>query len=616
MTLFNLAMKNVQRNVKDYALYIGSTVFSIIIYFTFATLKYSNNIEALGSSSKPISSLMSASSVILIIFVTIFIVYSNSFFMKKRKKEVALYSLLGIRKRAIGMMLFFENLAIGFVSLVVGSVLGFFASSLLLQVLLKLMGLDLSLTFVFSADALVNTIIVFAVIFIFTSFQGYRVIYRFKLVDLFQAAKKGEALPKGRFIPFILGVIALVSGYSLAMSDPMSSDAWRMFGIFLPIVVIMLTIIGTYLLFHSVLVYVLSKLKGHVKWSWKGLNLLTSSQLLYRIRGNAKTLTMIAILSATTITAGGAIFGLYYNIDRNVEQTMPHTFMWQGEAEAVAEDVVYEGSIQTKKVEEMTADGQAQYSFEVMPTSTYNELAGHLKLDEMEPLAIDEVVIVDPYYDERYSDYKAVYSFEGTDYSVKAISIEGVVNFMTFYGSVAVVADEAYAKFAAEPVEYQYVKVKDYKNEQALSVELAEEKEAFSSATAFYHEMIQSYGALLFIGSFLGLVFLVATGSIIFFKMMTEAEEDADKFRILSKIGVSKKGMLKTIRQQVGVIFFVPLVMGLLHAAFALTALANLLMLEIFVPVVIWMILYTLIYGVYYVVTVRAYYNATRSVTE
>lgn len=615
MTLFSLALKNVQRNVKDYALYIGSTIFSIIIYFTFATLKYSDNIEALGSQSKMVSSLMSASSVVLIIFVAIFIVYSNSFFMKKRKKEVALYSLLGIRKRAIGLMLFFENLVIGFVSLIVGSVLGFFASTILLQVLLKLMGLHLSMTFVFSVDALLNTLLVFAFIFLFTSLQGYRVIYQFKLVDLFHAAKKGEGLPKGRWLTFVLGVGALVAGYSLAMADPLTSETWRMFGIFLPVVVIGLTIAGTYLLFHSVLVFVLSKLKGYVNWTWKGLNLLTSSQLLYRIRGNAKTLTLIAVLSATTMTSGGAIFGLYYNIDKNVHTSMPHTFMWQGEAEKVAANVLYEGSMETKTVEEMAHDDYAQYSFEAMSVSTYNELAAYLKLNKVEALAQDEMMIVDPYYDERYSNYKEVYTFEQRDYRVNAISMDSVVNFQTFYGSVIVVADETYASFAAEPVMYQYVEVADYKNEQALSAALAEGKEAFSSATEQYHASIQGNGALLFIGSFLGLVFLVATGSIIFFKMMTEAEEDAEKYRILNKIGVSKKGMLKTIRQQVGVIFFVPLVLGILHAAFALTALSNLLMLDIFVPVIIWVVLYTVIYAIYYFVTVRSYYNTTRSIS-
>lgn len=99
MTLFNLALKNIRRNMKSYGLYIGSTIFSIIIFFTFATLKHSGDISGLAEKSKQISGIMSASAFVLIIFVAIFILYSNSFFMRKRKKEVALYALMGVRKQ-------------------------------------------------------------------------------------------------------------------------------------------------------------------------------------------------------------------------------------------------------------------------------------------------------------------------------------------------------------------------------------------------------------------------------------------------------------------------------------------------------------------------------------
>ena len=122
MTLFSLARKNIARNFSQYFLYIASMVFSIVIYFTFVTLKYSDTIAEQTASSQKLDSLMSGAAVILIFFVAIFIAYSNSFFMKKRKKEVALYALLGVRNRQIGFMLFFENLLLGLVSLVMGVV--------------------------------------------------------------------------------------------------------------------------------------------------------------------------------------------------------------------------------------------------------------------------------------------------------------------------------------------------------------------------------------------------------------------------------------------------------------------------------------------------------------
>lgn len=200
MTLFSLARKNIQRNLSNYFLYIASMVFSIVIYFTFVTLKYNDDLAALKQSSQQIKGLMGASSIVLLFFIVIFMAYSNSFFMKKRKKEVALYSLLGVRKQKIGLMLFFENLVIGLVSLVFGIVLGFFLSQGLLMILVRLMGYEIVGSLTFSMDALMNTASIFALLFLLTSLQGYRVIYQFKLIDLFHAEKQGEQIPRASLI--------------------------------------------------------------------------------------------------------------------------------------------------------------------------------------------------------------------------------------------------------------------------------------------------------------------------------------------------------------------------------------------------------------------------------
>src|SRR5690625_14846 len=161
MTMSDLAVKNIRRNIKHYALYIGATVFSIIIYFTFATLKHSDKLSGLAEGSRQIRGIMSGSAFVLMIFVAIFILYSNTFFMKKRKKEVALYSLLGVRKRKIGFLLFCENMMIGIISLVIGVCLGFFLSQIFLVILLKLMGIQMVLGFTFSTHAILETTIVF-----------------------------------------------------------------------------------------------------------------------------------------------------------------------------------------------------------------------------------------------------------------------------------------------------------------------------------------------------------------------------------------------------------------------------------------------------------------------
>lgn len=603
MTLFDLAVKNIRRNMKSYSLYIGSTVFSILIYFTFATLKYSNDISGAAETSKQIQGVMGAAAFVLMIFVAIFILYSNSFFMKKRKKEVALYSLLGVRKRSIGFLLFFENMVIGLLSLIIGVVLGFLLSRALLSILLKLMGLDVVAGFTFSTGALINTVIVFFIIFLVTSLMGYRVIYRFKLIDLFHADKKGEEVPKARIVTVFLGVLALAAAYVIALQDLMDSQVWQALGLATPIVIIALTVIGSYLLFHSVLVYVLSALKRNPRWAWKGLHMMTASQLLYRIRGNAKTLTIITVLSATTITSGGAVFGVYYNAEKNVEMYMPYTFMWEGDQQTIDPAIIEsEVSFNSKMIRVPLASYEMEYA--VIDESTYQTLAKNLEWPEVQKLQKGEVFAIDAYYDERWSDKLESVNINDTDYKVAKFFDQALFNVGTLGANAIVVPDQLYEEMDSDEKLLQAVNVIDYKKQREVSDKLAESTENFSSATADYNSSIESLGALLFIGSFLGLVFLVATGSIIFFKMMTEAEEDKAKYAILHKIGVSKKDMKRTIRGQVGVIFIAPLLLGLIHGGVALTATSNLLMMDFLVPVVIWMVAYTLIYAIYYIATV------------
>lgn len=615
MTMSDLAVKNIRRNIKHYALYIGATVFSIIIYFTFATLKYSNNLSGLAEGSGQIRGIMSGSAFVLMIFVAIFILYSNTFFMKKRKKEVALYSLLGVRKRKIGFLLFFENMMIGIISLVIGVGLGFFLSQLFLVILLKLMGIQMELGFTFSTHAIIETTIVFFIIFLVTSLLGYRIIYQFKLIDLFQAASKGEDQPKTRLINVLAGMLTLVLAYWLALQDLATSEVWSKLGPVTPLIIIGLTIIGSYLLFNSVLVYVLTKMKERESWAWKGLNLMTASQLLYRIRGNAKTLTVIATLSATTITAGGAVFGMYYNTDKNVEAFSPFSFMWQGpQQEMPTESVEAAINFEVKDVrisgEEMTKE------YSIINQSTFEQLAKALKWEDIEQIKNKqtEALLIEPFYDERWSEKVGkVVVVDDQQYQIRKMYPKSIFNVQILPGIVLVLSDEQFEALERKATNYHAVQLDNYKKHADLSAQLASSFAAdnFSSAFRNYQELLKSSGVLLFVGSFLGLVFLLATGSIIFFKMMTEAEEDKSKYGILYKIGVSKVDMKRTIRYQIGLVFAAPLLLGLMHGAVALIAFSNLLQMNLWKPILWWMLAYTLVYAIYYLITVRGFYQTT-----
>ncbi|WP_285768770.1 FtsX-like permease family protein [Peribacillus sp. SI8-4] len=624
MTLFSLARKNIARNLSQYILYIASMVFSIIIYFTFVTLKYSDTITEKTESSQNMQSLMSAAAIILIFFVAIFIAYSNSFFMKKRKKEVALYALLGVRNRQIGFMLFFENLLLGLVSLVVGVVLGFLCSKGFMTLLIYLMGYDVMAPFTFSGSAALNTAIVFILIFLVTSFQGYRLIYQFKLIDLFHASKKGEAIPKPSMGVATLGILLIGSGYWLALQDPFSSKVWGQVGFVMTVLIILTSVIaGTFLLFHSVTGFVLMLIKKNEKWLWKGLHVMTVSQLLYRIRGNARTLTVIAVLSATTVTAGGAVYGLYYNTNDQVLTADPNTFMYrQTDAKidqrvsALLPDAKYDETFKALSVtfdaEELNSlDGSEKRMYSVIDEKMYNKLAG---IQGKEVLRVKEghAVILDMGYDPRFSpEYKGktITTVNNLAITFQGYKTQTVLNAGTA-GITLVVSDDTFDALqkAGETVIYRVIGMNNASVD--LSGKIAKEipkAGLFSSAPQDIRNSLENVGSLLFVGSFLGLVFLAATGSIIYFKILTEAEEDKSQYNMLHKMGVSSKEMRKSIALQVAVIFLVPLAAGLCHSVVALKAFSNLLMMDLAKPVMIWMIAYTVIYGLYYILTVASY---------
>ncbi|CAH0249607.1 Bacitracin export permease protein BceB [Peribacillus sp. Bi96] len=627
MTLFSLARKNIARNLTQYFLYIASMVFSIIIYFTFVTLKYSGTIAEQTASSQKLDSLMSGAAVILIFFVVVFIAYSNSFFMKKRKKEVALYALLGVRNRQIGFMLFFENLLLGLVSLVVGIILGFLCSKGFMTLLIYLMGYDVIAPFTFSGSAALNTAIVFLLIFLVTSFQGYRLIYQFKLIDLFHASKKGEAAPKSSMIVAILGVLLIIMGYWLAMQDLFTSKVWEKLGFLMTALIILATVIvGTFLLFHSVTGFVLAMIKKNEKWLWKGLHLMTISQLLYRIRGNARTLTVIAVLSATTVTAGGAVYGLYYNTNDQVMTADPNTFMYQqtdekGEQQvsAVLPNTKYDEYIEARSVTFNTKELNAASAFDssdkriytVISEKTYNKLAAVQDKESLH-VSADNAVILDIGYDKRFSpkyEDKTITTENGTAITFQSFKTQTVLNAGTA-GIAVVVSNDQFIALQKEGKALKYRVIGVDKASTDLSEEIAKqmpEDALFSSAPQDLQTSMESVGSLLFIGSFLGLVFLAATGSIIYFKVLTEAEEDKSQYNMLHKMGVSAKEMRKSIASQVFIIFFVPLAAGLFHSAVALKAFSSILMMDLAKPVLIWMIAYTVIYGLYYLLTVVSY---------
>jgi putative ABC transport system permease protein len=637
MTLFRIARKNIRKNFTNYFLYFSSMIFSIVIYFTFVSLKYDETIAATTESSTKISSVFNAASVVLVIFVAIFIWYSNSFFTRKRKKEIGLYSLLGVRKKQIGRLLFYENFLMGITALLLGILLGSILSKFFVSILMKVMGYDAIANFAISPDAIINTIIVFTLITAITSFHGYRLIYRFKLIDLFQADKEGEKEPKASFIIAVLSVIIIGIGYWLALQNIVESEAWRKIGFMVtPLVIIVSVIFGTYLLFSTLTVYLLKLSKKNKKKFWKGINLISTSQLLYRIKGNARTLTIIAILSATTLAAVGASYSLYYNNKSNAELANPNSIMFINNDEHIANkvnnkisqkedhEIIYHKVIPTLQIEVDTSSlnskmGQIKTSYTIISNRTFNEMAKLQERKDYLSLKGNDAAVLDAGYFEGLSPEYVGSSIPlhvdnlMEDITFKKLMKYNVLNLETANTTV-VISDELFSELekGTNHVNMEAYKFTEEDHAKVLNKEIESilpDDVNFSSFYSNYALGMETAGLIIFIGGFLGLVFLAATGSIIYFKQLTEANSDKERYAILHKIGVNKKEVRKSIAKQVFFIFALPLLAGIAHSAVALTALSRLLQTNLVIPVLICMGVYILIYVIYYFLTVRNYYK-------
>ncbi len=637
MTLFSIARKNIRKNFANYSLYIGSMIFSIIIYFTFVSLKYDQSIQETTETSDKISSVFNGASIVLIIFVAVFIWYSNSFFVKKRKKEVGLYSLLGVRKKQIGRMLFYENFIMGLIALVIGIILGLFLSKVFVIILMKVMGFKAIGSLAISSQAIVNTVIVFILITAITSIHGYRLIYRFKLIELFKAEQEGEKEPKSSITTALIAVLLVGIGYWLALQDILMSEVWRKIGFLVtPILILLTVILGTYLLFSTLTVYLLKLLRKNKKHFWNGINLISTSQLLYRIKGNARTLTIIAVLSATTLTAVGAAYSLYYNNRSNAELINPNSMMFIAKNKNVSKQIdeqiwgakdhkiIYHETVPTFIVDVNISNlhnnnlpDEMEYS--IINNKTFNQLAKLQKRDENLSLQGNEAAALEAGYSEGFSPKYVGASIplkvndENEKITFKNLKKYNVLNTPTA-GMTIVISDELFSKFASNTklVNMEVYKISNEEDAKVLTKKIENLLPAeanFSSFYSNYAQGLESTGLIIFIAGFLGLVFLAATGSIIYFKQLTEATLDKDRYAILHKIGVNKKEVKRSISKQILFIFALPLIAGIAHSIVALTMLSKLMQTNLMIPVSICIGAYVCIYIVYYFLTVRNYYK-------
>ncbi|PEM62615.1 ABC transporter permease [Bacillus toyonensis] len=642
MTLFDIVQRNIRRNFKEYILYFVSLTMSMVIYFIFASLRYSAQIKKVMINNVVVNSVLQSSKVILILFIAIFIIYSTNFFMRKRKKEVGLYSLLGITKKQISTMLFWETIIMGSIALVIGVLMGSLGSKLALELLTNLMKLNVPVYFEFSIKALIDTSVLFLAILLYTAWKSSRVIYQFSLIEMFQADHKGESMPKGSKILAYMSIILLGIGYVLAfyfhevvkfVKRPMEDP------VYVPVIILIAIVLGTYFLFSSYTVIVLKKMRSKKNILYNGMNILNISQLLYRVKGNAKLLAIIALLSAVALTAISTVVSGYFGGQLEAKSEAPYSFSYKKQEDAIEKHIqtVFEENkkknsiIRDFEVEMVTVKGgpfgekgntnlpnppsKIPYDFQLMSQSMLNRNAKNMGVKKVN-LNPGEVFIYNLHEDKNFEKGNRLQlplKVEPETSVIQDVKIRKLTNLGDL---VVIVPDQLYEtiKQTHQPYVVRNIDVRQQKDSEKLTEELLKilPKDNDMKIGSFYKayvDIMDMTGLMLFVGIFLGAVFVLETGSIIYYKQLSEAYANHRYYKTLRKIGVTKKEVRKSISKQVRFSFILPVIIGLSHSLFAVPILTNMPIYTTMIPILIGGGVYSIIYFGYYVLTVYSYFK-------
>ncbi len=633
MDFLEVSKRSIKRNVKDYFLYFISLVGSIIIYFIFVSIKRNESVVALLKESDKVETTFTFAQILLIIFLTIFIFYCNSFFLRKKKKEIALYSLLGIRKEEIAKLLFYETLLVGAAASVLGIISGLFIANICAGLLVKLMGSAFTFTFTISFLSIVEVLITIGAIFFIASWKSKKLIYEHRLVELLYGENQKEEAPTYSSKKAKSAIVLLFIGYVVAFST-------LIFGVVMllltGLVIFGLIVKGTFLLFEQYTVKSLHKVKEDKKKYWNGTNILSISSLFFRIKGNVKMLALLSLLSAVTLCTIGMSSSMYYGAKKTAKLMNPvsYEYVTTGkELDKKVSEEIQKHELGIKNETSITMlsmqgniDGEQMLTgyligngnVQIIKVTDYNKLASMLGHKQVILGSEKEVVLLDPYKS---------YNIEKNSLEGNHVSFEGMKSGLTVVDH----REETVVSAKLAPVglvvqESLFNKLQKGKDVSTVSGfivegngsrELTERigaiipKEAkFQSFEKTNQSELQDGAVLLFASVFLGIVFILATGCILYFKQITEAMAERPAYGMLKKIGLTKKEARESVRKQVGAIFLAPFMLAICHTFFAFLSLMGFGgMFEYSLPLLGSIGVYIVIYFGYYMLTVRSYTN-------
>lgn len=615
-----LAITNIKNNRQFYFPYLLTGIITVAMFYIMCALESNPGIQSM-PGAKDLGLILRLGIGVIGIFAVIFLFYTNSFIIKRRKKELGIYNILGMEKRHIAKILSKEAFFTAIIAIGGGLVTGVLFHKLACMLLYRMIGFNGGITFSFSKKGVMITAILFAIVYLLTYIYDLFQVQLANPIELLQSGNKGEREPKTKAIMAVLGVLCLGTGYFIAITTKNPIKALTLF-----FVAVILVIIGTYLLFTAGSIALLKILRRNKGYYYQTKHFTSVSGMIYRMKQNAVGLANICILSTMVLVAVSTTVSLYVGIEDIMKERYPNEINISAyyDTGAPAEDSI--APIVEKSVKESgrkirheedylelyfaAIKDQGQYSLDKEKVKTAGDrVSGFVVLtredckkkynEEIPELAENEVAL----FTIKKTDMDTLV-LENRSYHVKEIKqFQNTEDFET----IADIMDEYYYVIVndVQDMELLWQLQKEIYQENSSSIsrqvrldidgDSEQKKECFEniktalgpeqakarilidSRQSSLDEFYQIYGGFLFLGLFLGILFLMITVLIIFYKQISEGYDDKERFSIMEKVGMSNDEVKATIRSQVRTVFFLPILMAAVHVGMAFPMIKRLL---------------------------------------
>ncbi|WP_017416533.1 ABC transporter permease [Clostridium tunisiense] len=646
-----LAVINIKKNGKTYFPYMLTCICITAMFYIMEFISVNQGLEVM-SGGDQLKTILKFGTYVIGFFSVVFLFYTNSFLIKRRKKELGLYNILGMEKKHIAKVLFWENFFVALITMALGLILGIALSKLMFLVLLKILNFKVPMGFFISNQSLFKTAVLFGVTFILILMNNLRQIHLSNPVELLKGGQVGEKEPKTKWVLTLIGLISLGTGYYIALTTESPLAALSSF--FMAVILVM---VGTWALFTAGSIALLKALRKNKKFYYKTNHFINVSGMIYRMKQNAIGLANICILSTTVLVMVSTTVSLYIGMEdvlrtryprdisisaKNISKERAEELTSMIKEQAEKQGTAIKNVVKYRSLDLATIQDKNHFTdyhkdiitkdlgfLEFIPLSEYNHME-----NKSITLKEDEVLI----YTYRGEIAEDSINILGNEFKIKerinTMTVDGIASSVVSKGYFVVVPDENTIKkiFSSSTeasknigeLSYYFAFDTDSNAEEeiALTKEINSKIKELSvdgncegleeSRVSFF----SVYGGLFFLGIFLGALFIMATVLIIYYKQISEGYDDKERFEIMQKVGMSKEEIKKSINSQVLMVFFLPLLTAIIHIAFAFKVIVKLLEVLNLTNVTLFVYctagticVFTIFYGIVYVLTSKVYYK-------